>query len=242
MTIPVNDLDALYALQTTEEQVWDKAKTSAEQEAKTLTIEGSIHWCLLAAARAKAEKEAWAATLTVIEYEMDLWRSMCELSCPLDQVMKPLANQPALTVEIQAKLFVLDARKKTTRATLECWSKKEIEADAATAARIEETEDKARAYKEWQVEEARKVNEGAYKEQQAEERFCPDCETERRHKKPRKNHTKNSKLKKGSALKKNKTCCCGHVEDEHGRDIEYPGSTACMVEGCGCIAFEKEKT
>lgn len=35
------------------------------------------------------------------------------------------------------------------------------------------------------------------------------------------------------------TCHCGHVQDEHGDDPEYPGSTACSIEGCDCIAFEK---
>jgi hypothetical protein len=35
------------------------------------------------------------------------------------------------------------------------------------------------------------------------------------------------------------TCTCGHNRvDEHGNDPHYPGSTACNVEGCDCIAFE----
>lgn len=33
-------------------------------------------------------------------------------------------------------------------------------------------------------------------------------------------------------------CTCGHVRDEHGGDPNYPGSTACSVEGCHCIAYE----
>lgn len=33
-------------------------------------------------------------------------------------------------------------------------------------------------------------------------------------------------------------CTCGHVEDEHGGDPEYLGSTACNVEGCDCVCFE----
>lgn len=33
-------------------------------------------------------------------------------------------------------------------------------------------------------------------------------------------------------------CACGDVFDEHGRDPAHPGSTACTVEGCGCVAFE----
>lgn len=35
-----------------------------------------------------------------------------------------------------------------------------------------------------------------------------------------------------------KTCTCTHVEDEHGHDPEYPGSMACDIEGCDCIAFD----
>lgn len=34
-------------------------------------------------------------------------------------------------------------------------------------------------------------------------------------------------------------CNCGHVADEHGGDSKHPGSTACAVEGCDCIAFEE---
>jgi hypothetical protein len=34
-------------------------------------------------------------------------------------------------------------------------------------------------------------------------------------------------------------CVCGHArEDEHGNDPKYPGSSACNVEGCDCIAYE----
>lgn len=35
------------------------------------------------------------------------------------------------------------------------------------------------------------------------------------------------------------TCQCGHVDDEHGGDPKYPGSTACNVKGCDCIAFDQ---
>lgn len=35
-----------------------------------------------------------------------------------------------------------------------------------------------------------------------------------------------------------RTCECGHSEDDHGHDAEYPGSTACRDEDCTCIAFE----
>jgi hypothetical protein len=33
-------------------------------------------------------------------------------------------------------------------------------------------------------------------------------------------------------------CTCGDDEDDHGNDDEYPGSTACNVDDCECIAFE----
>ena len=33
-------------------------------------------------------------------------------------------------------------------------------------------------------------------------------------------------------------CSCGDVRDEHGGDPDYPASTACACEGCGCVAFE----
>lgn len=33
-------------------------------------------------------------------------------------------------------------------------------------------------------------------------------------------------------------CECGHAIEEHGHDPKYPGSTACQVEGCECIAWE----
>jgi hypothetical protein len=36
-------------------------------------------------------------------------------------------------------------------------------------------------------------------------------------------------------------CACGHVANEHGGDPKYPGSTACAVEGCDCIAFEEQE-
>lgn len=35
-----------------------------------------------------------------------------------------------------------------------------------------------------------------------------------------------------------KTCVCGDVEDEHGQDPEFPGSSACSIEGCDCVAWE----
>lgn len=35
-----------------------------------------------------------------------------------------------------------------------------------------------------------------------------------------------------------RSCECGDVEDEHGGDPDHPGSSACNVEGCGCVAFE----
>jgi hypothetical protein len=36
------------------------------------------------------------------------------------------------------------------------------------------------------------------------------------------------------------TCTCGDVLDEHGGDPEYPGSTACNVEGCECVCYEED--
>lgn len=35
-------------------------------------------------------------------------------------------------------------------------------------------------------------------------------------------------------------CYCGHVEDEHGSDPDYPGSTVCTIEGCDCVAFDHD--
>jgi hypothetical protein len=48
-------------------------------------------------------------------------------------------------------------------------------------------------------------------------------------------------------------CICGHNEDEHGNDPEYPGSTACRAivvydsedtedEPCECVVFEDAGT
>lgn len=41
-----------------------------------------------------------------------------------------------------------------------------------------------------------------------------------------------------------RTCSCGDTEEEHGGDKEFPGATACRIEGCDCVAFEydPEKT
>ncbi len=36
------------------------------------------------------------------------------------------------------------------------------------------------------------------------------------------------------------TCTCEHVEDEHGGDPEFPGSTACTIDGCECLAYEDD--
>lgn len=38
------------------------------------------------------------------------------------------------------------------------------------------------------------------------------------------------------------TCTCGDVLDEHGGDPNFPGSTSCNVEGCGCVAFEADES
>lgn len=37
-----------------------------------------------------------------------------------------------------------------------------------------------------------------------------------------------------------RTCACGDVEDEHGGDPEHPGSSACNVVGCDCVAFDHD--
>lgn len=34
-------------------------------------------------------------------------------------------------------------------------------------------------------------------------------------------------------------CTCDHAPEEHGHDPEHPGSTACTVKGCECIAFDE---
>lgn len=41
-------------------------------------------------------------------------------------------------------------------------------------------------------------------------------------------------------IKDTTPCHCGHVADEHGHDPDHPGSTACTIEGCDCIAFEMD--
>lgn len=33
-------------------------------------------------------------------------------------------------------------------------------------------------------------------------------------------------------------CECGHTQDEHGGDADYPCATDCSVDDCVCIAFE----
>lgn len=34
-------------------------------------------------------------------------------------------------------------------------------------------------------------------------------------------------------------CTCGDMKDEHGGDPEFPGSTACNIDTCDCVAFEE---
>lgn len=36
-------------------------------------------------------------------------------------------------------------------------------------------------------------------------------------------------------------CMCGHAEEEHGADPDYPGSTACTVEDCECVAYDADE-
>ncbi len=33
-------------------------------------------------------------------------------------------------------------------------------------------------------------------------------------------------------------CACGHVEDEHEEPKGKRTSTACLIEGCPCLAYE----
>jgi hypothetical protein len=42
----------------------------------------------------------------------------------------------------------------------------------------------------------------------------------------------------GAVVSGTDPCTCGDAPEEHGRDTTYPGSTACTVDGCGCIAYE----
>ena len=37
------------------------------------------------------------------------------------------------------------------------------------------------------------------------------------------------------------TCVCGHTEDEHGGDPQYPGSSKCNVDDCECVCFEADE-
>jgi len=37
-------------------------------------------------------------------------------------------------------------------------------------------------------------------------------------------------------------CNCGHAIEEHGHDPKYPGSTACQIEECDCIAYEADES
>jgi hypothetical protein len=41
-------------------------------------------------------------------------------------------------------------------------------------------------------------------------------------------------------VSESETCACGHVKDEHGQDKDFPGSMACNVDDCDCIAYEHE--
>ena len=35
-------------------------------------------------------------------------------------------------------------------------------------------------------------------------------------------------------------CMCGHSEEEHGHDPDYPGSSACTVPNCDCVAYDPD--
>jgi hypothetical protein len=45
----------------------------------------------------------------------------------------------------------------------------------------------------------------------------------------------------GAVVSGTDPCTCGDAPEEHGRDAKYPGSTACTVEGCDCIAYEADR-
>jgi hypothetical protein len=45
----------------------------------------------------------------------------------------------------------------------------------------------------------------------------------------------------GAVVSGTDPCTCGDSTEEHGRDSAHPGSTACTVEGCGCIAYEADR-
>jgi len=47
------------------------------------------------------------------------------------------------------------------------------------------------------------------------------------------------KLKQERKIKM--ACTCGHSEEEHGHDPEYPGSTSCTETDCDCISFESDE-
>jgi hypothetical protein len=46
----------------------------------------------------------------------------------------------------------------------------------------------------------------------------------------------------GAIVRGTDPCTCGHAPEEHGRDAAYPGSTACTVDGCGCISYESNES
>ncbi len=37
-------------------------------------------------------------------------------------------------------------------------------------------------------------------------------------------------------------CHCGHVDEEHGGNDEFPGSTECGADDCDCVCFEWDGT
>ena len=40
---------------------------------------------------------------------------------------------------------------------------------------------------------------------------------------------------------KSGVCTCGHSEDLHGCDSDFPGSSACREKDCTCIAYEEDE-
>lgn len=44
----------------------------------------------------------------------------------------------------------------------------------------------------------------------------------------------------GAVITATAPCVCSDAPEEHGHDSEHPGSTACSIEDCECIAYEAD--
>ena len=42
----------------------------------------------------------------------------------------------------------------------------------------------------------------------------------------------------GAVVSGTDPCACGDAPEEHGHDAAHHGSTACTIDGCGCVAYE----